>query len=314
LNVKCVIDGSAVSRSYSLCSAPGVDDRTAITVKRVEGGLMSAFICDYAEQISEWRVDGPHGLFHPDEGVVSSEDVVFVAGGSGITPVFSIIKYLLNHTAARLTLVYSNRTPEETIYRHALLSLQEQYSERLNICFVFTKADASIQLLDGDFLRGRITPLILKKLLKKSNIPLDRPVHYYLCGPEGLITMAEKTLSGLGVDGQFVHKEYFTPPTNDDKNVSLPDTTLEVLIQLYEQTNLLEINPGKTILEAALEDRMAVPNSCRSGTCGMCVAKLVSGTVHMRQNFALNETMIKEGYVLLCQSHPLDNRVTVMIE
>src|SRR5690606_16474739 len=98
LNVKCVIDGSAVSRSYSLCSAPGVDDRTAITVKRVEGGLMSAFICDYAEQISEWRVDGPHGLFHPNEGVVSSEDVVFVAGGSGITPVFSIIKYLLNHT------------------------------------------------------------------------------------------------------------------------------------------------------------------------------------------------------------------------
>ena len=199
-------------------------------------------------------------------------------------------------------------------FRHALLSLPKEYSARLNIVFVFTKPEASIQGRHMQFLKGRITPLILKKILKQSDVFSGRSVHYFLCGPEGLIAMAEKTLSGLGVTENFVRKEYFTPPEIDDKNVVLPGATLEVLIQLYDQTNLLEIDPGKTILEAALEDRMAVPNSCRSGTCGMCVAKLVSGTVHMRQNFALNETMIKEGYVLLCQSHPLDNRVTVMIE
>lgn len=310
INVTLTINGAAVTRSYSLSTVYGRDKQPAITVKRVAGGIMSNYIADKASAIAQWTVSGPYGSFTPLKDTWLAKHIVLLAGGSGITPLYAIARSVIDSAPdTRVTIIYASRTPDEIIFRKDIAVWQEHYRERINVhhaISVYEEADAP------GFIKGRLTRLVTRKLIQQAVGEPHDAVHYFICGPAGLMKMQHEMLKALQVPAGHIFMEWFSPEPIKEEEV-LPDTTQEVLLHFYEQCNLLEVAAGKTILEAALEDRIPLPYSCKGGTCGICAAKLTAGKVKMRGNYALRQQELDEGMVLLCQSFPLTDDVTVEI-
>lgn len=312
VNLSLVINEQSVSRSYSLSSSADSDEKPAITVKAVEGGLMSNYILQHAEEIMEWGIEGPLGLFTLTGGRPMPEHLVLIAGGVGIAPLYSMLKYFLKHTRGRITLIYSNKTEQEIIFKPALDHLKQNFSKRFNVYYFLTRESTEKYGPEENCFTGRISSLTLIKLLKNGIAP-EEETQYFICGPNGLVELSERVLDFLGVEKNKINKEYFTGTSINLSTLKLPDKMQEVLFHFWEQTNLLEVAPGRTILDSALEDRIGVPYSCKSGTCGQCAARLRSGKVHMAGNFVLPQALVDQGYVLLCQSYPLNNEVTIVV-
>lgn len=310
VNLTLSINGERITRSYSLSSTPEHDLHPAITVKAVEGGVMSNYILDYAEEIVEWEIDGPHGLFHTIDDAEKGAWVVLIGGGSGVTPLYSILKHLLLTSATNILLIDSNKNEADIIFTKALSYMQQAFANRLKIVQVFTGAAENHSAKWSEVIEGRLSRIRLKKMIRQYLGENYISAHYFVCGPEGLLQLATEAIISLAIPQHQIHQEHFQPKT-EEIIVSLPTVTQEVLIHHREQTNLLQVEPGKTILETALQDHVQVPYSCKNGTCGICIAKLLDGNVHMRQNYVLPEEQLNQGYILLCQSHPLDNQVTV---
>lgn len=312
INLTLRIDGRPVTRSYSLSSAPGMDRAPAITIKKVAGGVMSTYITENAENIHSWDVDGPYGAFTLDDDTSHYRHIVLLAGGSGITPLFSIARTVARQQPdTRITLLYASRSVPETIFKEALDSWEAQHNN-IRVQYVLSKHTATADN-PANIMTGRLNRIIIKKLIKQAISESSGPAHFFLCGPSELMKMHQESLAALGIPETHIRHESFaaevTAPT-----ITLPDNSQEVLLHYYEQSNLLEVQPGQTILAAALEERIPLPHSCQSGTCGRCAARLTQGAVHMQQNYALRKEDVDAGYVLLCQSFPLNNDVTVTIE
>ncbi len=312
INLTLMINGERVTRAYSLSSCPGDEERPAITVKHVDQGLMSNYILNHAEEIEEWEIDGPHGFFHVTNETENSEWVVLIGGGSGITPLYSILKYLLRSTSVNVLLINSNKTDGDVIFGKAMMHIEQSFSDRLKIVYVFTKQQPRDISVWNEAIKGRLTRIQLKKIMKKFTGDKHRNAHYFLCGPNGLIQLVTDTLQSLEIPAVQIFKETFRPP-DEEVSVELPEIVQEVLLHHYDRTNLLEIVPGKTILDAALADHVPVQYSCKNGTCGICIGKLTSGNVHMKQNYALQQKQLEQGFVLLCQAHPLSSDVTIQV-
>ncbi|MFX1705684.1 ferredoxin--NADP reductase [Chitinophaga sp. CC14] len=310
INLTLMINGAAVTRSYSLSSVPGTDQQPAITVKRVTGGIMSNYIVTHAAAIKDWQISGPYGSFAPTDATYSAKHIVLLAGGSGITPLYSIARSMVdNSPETNVTLIYANRTSDDIIFRKEIASWQENYPERINVHYAISAHERTD---GGNFIKGRLNKLVVRKLIKQR---IDAPhagVHYFICGPAGLMKMYHEMLEAWQVPTDNIFLEWFSPePIKEDE--VLPQTPQEVLLHFYEQSNLLDVSVGKTILEAALEDKIPLPYSCKGGTCGVCTAKLTAGKVKMRNNYALRPSDIDDGMILLCQSFPLTADVTVEI-
>lgn len=308
INITLTINGGAVTRSYSLSSVYGRDKQPAITVKRVAGGIMSNYIADKASAITHWSVSGPYGSFTPAHNTHRAKHLVLLAGGSGITPLYAIARSVIGQSPdTRVTLIYASRTPDEIIFRNDIALWQEHYRERINVHHVISVYE---EAASPDFIKGRLGKLVTRKLIQQAvGDPLDA-VHYFICGPTGLMKMQHEMLEALQVPAEHIFMEWFSPePVKEEEVVPAQ----EVLLHFYEQCNLLEVAAGKTILEAALEDRIPLPYSCKGGTCGICAAKVTAGKVKMLGNYALRQQEVDEGMVLLCQSFPLTGDVTVEI-
>lgn len=309
VNLTILIDGSPVTRSYSLSSVPGLDPAPTITVKKIEGGLMSSYIVDHAQQIQHWQVDGPYGSFTAPS---QCTQLVMLTAGSGITPVYPIAASVLrSQLSARVTIIYSNRSPESIIFRKQLEQLQLRFGERLTIIHALTEGAGTHSADTGEWINGRLNRIIVKKLIKKY-IAEPSSAQYFICGPSSLIQLHQECLDAIGIHTDNIIVERYNPDNSDD-SVELPTQMQEVMLHFHEQSNLLEVPPGSNILHAALQDRIALPNSCKNGTCGKCTAKLTAGKVVMKQNYVLRKEELEAGLVLLCQSYPLNSEVTVEI-
>ncbi|MBS1777931.1 MAG: 2Fe-2S iron-sulfur cluster binding domain-containing protein [Bacteroidetes bacterium] len=308
INIKMEIGGETLIRSYSLSSTSSLDELPEVAIKRIPGGVFSNYVVDNMENIKEWDIEGPMGNFYLSDEVVNKAPIVLVAAGSGITPILSMLKYCLHYSDKEVILFYGSRSADEMLYYDEIESLRQEYRSRFKLFYFLSQGTG--EYTEGHFIHGRISKLVFKKLLKENLSDGILNAHYYICGPEGLIEAIQNTLEGLGVTKEYTHREYFykSPEQND---MILPDTMLEVLLHHNEQTNLLEVLPGETILDSALRDRIPVRYSCKGGTCGVCIAKRTDGMLVMRSNYALTEAQVNDGYVLLCQSHPIDNAVTV---
>jgi ring-1,2-phenylacetyl-CoA epoxidase subunit PaaE len=313
VNLSLYIENKKQTRSYSLSSSPDGDEKPAITVKQVDRGWMSGYILGHAEEIEEWMVEGPHGQFYPDFDEVKDGHIVLIGGGSGITPLYSILKYALKQTSVKLTVIDANRSVNDIIFGKALKYLENNFPDRLEIWHAFSRSQPGDNASFRNTINSRLGTLVLKKILKRTPGVVTGNSYYFICGPAGLVALAQDTLHALGVPDERIWKEYFIPPKNEEKEFELPETMHEVLLHYYEQSNLLEVSPGKTILESALEDRIPIPYSCRNGTCGSCVGKLLAGNAIMKKNYSLPREMVEKGYILLCQAHPFDNQVTVEV-
>ncbi|GAA0564285.1 ferredoxin--NADP reductase [Chitinophaga japonensis] len=314
ISVTLLIEGTPVTRSYSLSSVPGEDKNPSITVKKVPGGLMSCFIVDQASKIDRWQVDGPYGSFTPASGVYEASHIVLLAGGSGITPLFSIARSVTSRSQdTTVTLIYSSSTSEEIIFRRRIEDWAIRHKDRVNVHYAISQP-GEITRPEGDSLfKGRINKLAARKLIKMAVGDSLDTTHYFICGPAALMHMYKEMLEAQQVPADNIYMEWFAPES-ERNDVALPTDTQEVLLHFYEQSNLLEVQPGKSILTAALEERIPLPYSCKAGTCGRCAARITSGKVNMINNYALRKADLEAGLVLLCQSYPVTSDVTVEID
>jgi 3-ketosteroid 9alpha-monooxygenase subunit B len=284
------------ARCYSLSSSPLLDEKPKITVKRVDEGYGSNWLCDNVSAGSTLEVLRPAGTFSPRS---LDEDLLLVAGGSGITPVMSILKSCLHRGGGRVTLLYANRDEDAVIFADELAALGRQFSDRLVV----------VHWLES--LQGLPTAPQLEALVAPFT---DRPA--YVCGPPPFMDATVAALEAAGTPRSRVHVERFYSLTNDpfaESSVELdaegPASTVEV--ELDGETHRLRWPRSALLLDVLLEAGLDAPYSCREGNCSACACILTSGDIEMERNEVLEEEDLEEGFILGCQAKPLTDEVAV---
>ncbi|HUR50901.1 MAG TPA: ferredoxin--NADP reductase [Mycobacteriales bacterium] len=286
-----------VARCYSVSSAPGVDEHLKVTVKRVEGGRGSNWVCDNLEVGSEVDVLAPSGTFTPKSYDV---DLLLLAGGSGITPVMSIIKATLAHGTGRMFLVYANRDERSVIFHAELRELVRQHPERLIVLHWLE----SVQGLPSS---TPLSALVAPWVQGES----------FICGPAPFMDCAADVLKSLGVGRDKVHIERYTSLQGDpwaEVEVAAPvegEKTAQLHVELDGETHELAWPESSKLLDLLLDKGLDAPYSCREGACSACSVMLVEGEVRMDNNSVLEQEDLDEGWRLACQSHPVSDVVKV---
>jgi len=294
LTFRAVIDGEAHLRCYSMSSSPSVDRHLAVTVKRVPDGVVSNWMIDTLGPGAVIEATLPSGIFGRRSG---GGDVVAFAGGSGITPVLSILKSVLATGSSSARLFYANRDAGSVIFDGELASLADGYPGRLEVVHHLDEAV------------GLVTP---EEVLPLA--PGRADTDYYVCGPAPFMDLVETTLHGCGVSPAAVHLERFDPPA-EAVPVAPPAAETRptsVTIELNGRTDVARYRPGTTILQTARQLGMAPPFSCEAGSCATCMARLLEGKVEMYTNNALTDDELAEGWILTCQSVPTTPSVHVL--
>jgi ferredoxin-NADP reductase len=299
LTFRATVDDRTLYRSYSMSSAPAVGDELAVTVKRVPGGAVSNWMNDTLHDGDVIEASAPAGVFRigPTE-----RDLLAFAAGSGITPIFSILKTVLSTTTRATRLLYANRDTESVIFAGALEDLQSTYADRL---------DTAHHL---DVEHGFATAADIEPYVEAA-----RNADSYICGPAPFMDLVESVLLAGGVPAEQIHIERFTisePVEVVEEPPATPGTdqaaATQVTIELDGQTKTANHHPGTTILQTARQMGMSPPYSCESGSCATCMAKLVDGEVKMHVNDALYEDEVADGWILTCQSVPTTPTVHVV--
>jgi ring-1,2-phenylacetyl-CoA epoxidase subunit PaaE len=299
LTLETKINEKLVRRSYSICS--GVDEGLQVGIKEVTDGVFSTHANRSMHEDDHIMVAPPQGRFQ----YVSSTQAQSLAGfaaGSGITPIMSILKTaLLDHPDNRFHLVYGNKTPEDSMFFDELKGLEKEFEGRLSIQWVFSRANLAGSLF------GRVEASVTKSALKQMGEVADK---FYLCGPESMIETVSETLSTNGVEEEAILFELFSASTQTDQIEGKTEgASLEIIYD--ELTHKIENTEGKSVLDAALQNKLDVPYSCQGGVCSSCIARVKSGTAEMVTNQILTDEEVEEGLVLTCQAHATSNHLVV---
>jgi len=293
------INGQEVRRSYSLSSAPYEMDRLTVSVKRVEGGLMSNYLADNTKAGDIIKVAEPIGTFFLEPNSAAANKYVLFGGGSGITPMMSILKTVLKEEPnSSITLVFANRDKDSIIFKNEMEGLAA--SEKLNVIHVLENNDGY------DARSGRITPDLVKEVIGSD------VTGYYMCGPSPMMDAVTNSLNAFSVSNSIIHKESFTSATaNEDYSSGVGTKTVKIIYE-GEEFNV-EVNEGESILDAALEADVDLPYSCQGGVCTACRGKCTSGKVDLTEVEGLSDSEMDQGYILTCVGHPLTDDVIVEI-
>lgn len=307
------IDGKKIRRAYSLCTTPGVDEFPAVTVKRVEGGLMSNYVNDKVNAGDTIEVMEPMGMFTAEYNRESERHIVLLGGGSGITPLISVMKGIISREPkSRVSLVYANRNEESIIFKNELDKIQSENSDRIQIIH---SLDGPSDSWDGH--SGLLNNDKLKTILGELPQGDNENTIYYTCGPEPLMDIVFSTLNEMGVPDERRNRESFVAGTTSPGEIIDADDVSgdpkEVKLILDGQEYAFQVPPGKPILEAALESDIDMPYSCQSGLCTACRGKCLSGKVTTEDADGLSQDELDEGYVLTCIGKPLTDDVVVEI-
>ncbi len=306
LTLRQDVEGREERRSYSICAPVGADPR--IGVRRVEGGLFSSKLVDDLAPGDTLEVLAPQGNFTPD--LTTPSHHAFVAAGSGITPVLSIVGTVLAEPGNRVTLLYGNRRSDTVMFAEELADLKDRYPTRLQLVHVLSREPGDVELFSGRLDAERFAALC------DQVVPAADIDHWWLCGPFGLVQDAYSVLAERGVPGTRIHRELFyvdepppEPKRAEDRRVDGPTSAVTILLDGRETT--LALPYDEPILDAAQRVRADLPFACKGGVCGTCRAKVVVGGVEMRRNYALEQHELDAGFVLTCQSLPVTDSVTV---
>jgi len=308
LTLRQEVDGVEERRSYSICAPAKAAPR--IGVRRVEGGLFSSRLVDALRPGDLLDVLPPQGRFTPNPTQLGLHHA-FVAAGSGITPILSIMSTLLESDKdSRVTLLYGNRRTDTVMFGDELADLKDRYPARLQLVHVLSREPRDVELFSG-----RLDETRLKALLD-TVVPTSDVDHWWLCGPYGMLTDADRALAAHNVPPDRVHRELFyvdepppEPKRADESVVEGPTAAVTVVLDGRETT--LTLPADTPILDAAQRVRADLPFACKGGVCGTCRAKVVSGEVEMRRNYALEKHEVEAGFVLTCQGLPRSETVTV---
>ncbi|MEU7082865.1 2Fe-2S iron-sulfur cluster-binding protein [Streptomyces achromogenes] len=307
LTLRRRVDGTEIRRTYSICS-PAPDPAgegpaiLRVGVRLVDGGAFSTYALKEIDVGDELEVMTPAGRFtlDPAPGWYAA-----VVGGSGITPVLSIVATLLaREPRARFCLIRSDRTAASTMFLEEVADLKDRYPERLQLVTVLSREEQQAGLPSGRLDRERLTGLL------PALVPVAEVAGWFLCGPYGLVEGAERALRDLGVARDRIHQEIFHVDAGSAPTASVTAPAhSSVTARLDGRGGTWPVREGESLLETVLRNRPDAPYACKGGVCGTCRAFLVAGEVRMDRNFALETEETEAGYVLACQSHPLTERV-----
>jgi ring-1,2-phenylacetyl-CoA epoxidase subunit PaaE len=311
LTLRTTIDGEEVRRNYSLCTAPDETD-WMVTVKRIGGGLFSNWVGDHLKAGDAIDVMSPHGSFTTEFDAKNKRHLVGIAGGSGITPVLSLVKTLLrSEPESRFTLLYGNRDSSSVIFLEALAALKDKYLNRFEIYHFLDQEEQDIDLFNGMLDRARCEEAIARLVPDAAEVD-----GWFICGPGPMMDAAEGVLLDRNVAKERIHIERFTadrPAEAVAKEMAALQTQAEgvtVSVTLDGRTRKVPFKEGN-ILDSARASGLPAPFACKAGVCATCRAKVTSGKVEMAARYGLTDEEVADGYVLTCQSVPLGDGVAV---
>ena len=325
LTLKFQLNGSEERRAYSMSSSP-LESGITVTVKKVEGGKVSTHICNNLKNGDEVEVMEPQGKFTLQLDPDVNRTFYLFGAGSGITPLMSIAKTVLEkEPLSTVFLFYGNRDEEGIIFKSELDELEKKYDNQFLVTHTLTQPKKEKAGGLGGFFKkakatwegevGRITAESAKKFLEK-NSARSNEVHYFICGPGDMIDAVENMLLEISVDKKTIHTERFT--TNEPGADSAPSEANEhavdgakLIVKLDGEKIETVVKKGKTILDTLLDLKYEPPYSCCSGSCSTCIAKVVTGKVEMEACYALDDDEVEEGFILTCQSHPTTSEVEI---
>ncbi len=311
LTLRATIAGQEIRRSYSLCSSP-LDKKWKIAVKKIEGGLFSGFVNDSLKAGDTLEVMHPNGNFFVSPAPDEARHYVAFAAGSGITPVFSMIKtHLELEPKARFSLYYINQTVASIILKEEIEALKNKYLQRFDAYFFLTQEEQETSVFNGRIDREKLEE-ICRYFLEPASAD-----HFFLCGPEPMIFLIRDFLKEKGVSAEKIHFELFHSFAGQAKIQARKQqinkgALVEVSLKEGGKTTRFQMaRGGESILDAALKRNSALPFACKGGVCCTCKAKLISGEVNMEVNYALEKEQLDAGYILTCQAFPLSEEVMV---
>lgn len=301
------INDEEVRRSYSICSSPQLGEPLAIGVKRVENGLFSRQLIDDAKVGDEWITTGAGGLFVLPPDVENYQQVFFLAAGSGITPVYSLIKTILHvHTHLSVVLIYSNASKDKTVFYDGLQKLALQFSNRFRLELLYSN--------NPKLEKARLYRELLLELTEKLGTSVKAKTLFYICGPEAYMRMCIYTLQSIGVPKNNIKRENFIIHNAPQKTILPPDKEAhKVQIYFGNKNYELMVEYPDSILKAAKKNSIQLPYSCEVGRCGNCVAKCVKGAVWHSYNEVLTDRDLENGLILTCVAHPMGGDVNLTL-
>ncbi|MBA3970637.1 MAG: 2Fe-2S iron-sulfur cluster binding domain-containing protein [Bacteroidetes bacterium] len=309
LTLKFNVKGEDLRRSYSICSSPVEENELRVAIKKVKDGRVSTFINDSLKVGDVVEVMMPMGNFFTELDASNKKNYVLFGGGSGITPMLSILKTVLKtEPNSRITLFYGNNDESSIIFKKQIEQLAISNSDRLNVIHVLNIAP----LGHPEKLKGMMTKERNIELVK-DYVDVAADNEYFICGPGPMMENVVNALKDLKIPEPRVHIEYFTSPVNPEDIKPSANTAVgasaTIIIDGDEHTVALEEN--ETILEAAIRIGLDAPYACQGGSCCTCRALLQEGKVEMAVNYALSASEVKQGFILTCQSRPTTDSVIV---
>jgi ferredoxin-NADP reductase len=292
-------------RSYSLSSHPVLDANLQITVKRIANGEFSRWLFDNAQKNDVIQTIGASGFFTLPDHLEEDNHLFFLAAGSGITPVISLLKEALHFRKQKVTLIYSNRSEGDTIFYKELTELQHKFSSRFTIEFLFS--------VSQNLLRARLGKSLLLHFVT-SYIKDKSKTVVYLCGPNDYMQMAAIVLLTEGIPAEHIRTENFS--TEKPKSKNLPPDMNEHQVTIYYdgKTWTFPVQYPNSILQNAKMQGIDLPYSCETGRCGTCAATCIKGKVWMSRNEVLLDKEIDSGRVLTCTGYPIAGDVELRIK
>ncbi|MDX8552210.1 ferredoxin--NADP reductase [Tenacibaculum sp. 1B UA] len=303
ITIKATLDDREIRRAYSICASPN-SNQIKVAVKAVDHGTFSTYATMKLKEDTFLEVSEPEGKFilEPQAG----KNYIAFAAGSGITPVLSMVKTVLeNELTSTITLVFGNKKAESTIFYEELNELAEKYPTQLNLHYVFSQ-EVKTNSKFGRIDKGHINYFV-------KNIHKDISFNSaYLCGPEEMIQTVSETLQENGFDKENIYFELFTASISEEEaQLNIPDGKSEVKVLLDDEEHAFMMEKTDTILAASLRNKLDAPYSCQGGVCSSCIAKVTEGKAVMTKNSILTDDELEEGLVLTCQAHPTTQKVVV---
>jgi len=309
------IENQEHRRSYSLNSSPDYESDLSVTVKKIEGGKVSSYLLNQLKPGDVIKIMGPSGSFTTDFDQGNKRTFILFAGGSGITPLISILKSaIIKEPDSRIVLIYQNRHENSIIFRENIEALKQKFPDRIEVIHVLSQPSNA-----WTGVKGRLSSDQIMKIFKQLNIQLDHS-SFFVCGPKGMMETVDSSLDLLDIDAKKRFKESFFGSdskkkiTNKEQRKKETISESNVKIVLDNEEHDIIVKSDEFILETALDADLNMPFSCQGGICTSCRARLISGNVSMEDPEGLSDEEIEAGYILTCVSHPDSKDIKIEME
>jgi ring-1,2-phenylacetyl-CoA epoxidase subunit PaaE len=309
ITLKMTINGEELRRSYSICTNPFTEKELRVAIKEVKDGRVSSFINQKLKVGDVIEVMTPMGNFHSILSGANKKNYVLFAGGSGITPIMSILKSVLHiEKQSNILLIYANRDESAVIFKNEIEKIAAENKEHFKLVNVYDNPKTTVP----DLQKGLITPAKAKELIESYGAA--KADEYFICGPGPLMENIKMALEGLNIAKEKIHIEYFTAVAEAVAKVEGKITNVKskvTVVQYGIETHFDLDTDGSSILDSAIDAGVDAPFSCKGAVCCTCRAKVIEGEVKMDANFALTDAEVADGFILTCQSHPITEKVIV---